>query len=508
MSTGTSATQTSATNGVMMQYFHWYNRAEDNLWQRVAAEAPALAAAGITALWLPPAYKACNCNVEPSRQWDDVGYSTYDWFDLGEFEQKGARRTRYGTKAEYLAAIDAAHRAGLQVYADVVFNHKNGGDTTEPVPATAYQAHNRRRPVQPGAPTETITAYTRFDFPGRQGTYSPMTWTWQHFDAVNYNHDRPGESPPPVYLFAGKSFEQMVSLEHGNYDFLLGCDLDMGHPEVRAELNHWGRWIVEHTGIDGFRLDAVKHIPTWFFKDWLAHVRAHTAKPLFCVGEYWENNTATLHHYITQTGGSMALFDVRLHYNFHTASQMGGAFDMRRLLDHTLMAEQPALACTIVENHDSQPLQALESPVEAWFKPLAYAVILLRQEGYPCLFYADYYGATYQDKGQTIHLPRHQWILDRLLAARRDFAYGPQIDYLDHWDLIGWTRLGDAQHPRALAVLLSDGPGGRKWMNVARPSAVFIDITGHIDAPVYTNDQGWGEFCCEGGSVSVWVQDP
>jgi alpha-amylase len=37
-------------------------------------------------------------------------------------------------------------------------------------------------------------------------------------------------------------------------------------------------------------------------------------------------------------------------------------------------------AVTVVENHDTQPLQALEAPIEPWFKPLAYALILLRQK--------------------------------------------------------------------------------------------------------------------------------
>ena len=40
-----------------MQYFHWYDSPSDNLWQKVAAEAPNLHDAGFTALWLPPAYK-------------------------------------------------------------------------------------------------------------------------------------------------------------------------------------------------------------------------------------------------------------------------------------------------------------------------------------------------------------------------------------------------------------------------------------------------------------------
>src|SRR5215207_1498424 len=66
----------SAQNGAMMQYFHWYNTQGDNLWLKVADQADELAAAGITALWLPPAYKGTSG--------DDVGYGAYDLYDLGE----------------------------------------------------------------------------------------------------------------------------------------------------------------------------------------------------------------------------------------------------------------------------------------------------------------------------------------------------------------------------------------------------------------------------------------
>jgi alpha-amylase len=167
---------------------------------------------------------------------------------------------------------------------------------------------------------------------------------------------------------------------------------------------------------------------------------------------------------------------------------------------------------TFVENHDSQPLQALESVVEPWFKPLAYALILLRREGYPCVFYADYYGAEYEDYGRDgnryrIVMPSHRWLIDKFLHARRRYAYGPQIDYLDHWNRVGWVRLGDDQHPKAMAVLMSDGNEGSKWMEVGRANATFFDLTEHVKDKVVTNEAGWGEFRCNGGSVSVWIQE-
>jgi alpha-amylase len=58
-----------------------------------------------------------------------------------------------------------------------------------------------------------------------------------------------------------------------------------------------------------------------------------------------------------------------------------------------------------------------------------------------------------------------------------------------------------------MAVLMSDGQDGTKWMDVGRANARFVDLTEHVKEHVTTNDAGWGEFRCNGGSVSVWVQE-
>lgn len=486
----------SAQNGVMMQYFHWYNTQGDNLWLKVADQADELAAAGVTALWLPPAYKGTSG--------DDVGYGAYDLYDLGEFNQKGSVRTKYGTKAQYLAAIQAAHANGIAVYGDVVFNHKGGADTTEWVTATRVQTADRN---QEYGGDFSIQAWTAFDFPGRGNTHSSFKWRWHHFDGVDWAQNL--QESGKIYKFrgTGKAWDWEVEPEFGNYDYLMYADLDMQHPDVVNELKSWGVWYANTTGVDGFRLDAVKHVKFDFWNTWLDHVRTATGKPLFTVGELWSYDVQRLHNWLTKTGGRASLFDAPLHLNFHHASTGGGNYDMRNLLSNTLMAQQPAKAVTLVENHDTQPLQALESPVQDWFKPLAYAFILLREEGFPSIFYPDYYGATYTDRGITINLASHKVILDKLLDARKNFAYGPQYNYLDHVNLIGWTRLGNAQHPRALAVILSDGPGGSKWMEVGKANARFFDHTGNRSDVVTTNEWGWGEFPVGGGSVSVWVQE-
>jgi alpha-amylase len=490
----------AATNGVMMQFFHWYTPADGSLWNEAASRARELADAGFTALWLPPAYKGSGGGA-------DVGYGVYDMYDLGEFDQKGSVRTKYGTKEQYLAAVGALQKAGLQVYADTVLNHRMGADAAEIVRATPYPQDDRLRAK--GAPRE-IEAYTRFSFPGRQGAHSQFEWRARHFDAVDYDHRNPGEKGT-VYLLEGKQFDDQVALENGNFSYLMGADLDFQDRQVRDEVTAWGKWYLDTTGVDGFRLDAVKHISAWFFPQWLDEMERHAGRDLFVVAEYWTPEVSALHWYLDRLGGRITAFGVPLHYHFHYASRAGGNYDMRRLLDGTLMQQRGLETVTFVDNHDSQPLQALESVVEPWFKPLAYALLLLRREGYPCVFAADYYGAEYEDLGRDgnrhrIDMPSHRWLIDKFLDARRHCAWGPQVDYLDHWNRVGWVRLGDGEHPKAMAVLMSDGQEGTKWMEVGRANARFIDVTGHQREPVTTNEAGWGEFRCNGGSVSVWVQ--
>lgn len=471
-----------ATNGTLLQYFYWDYPADGTLWNELSRNAANLAAAGFTALWLPPPCKGREGSA-------DVGYGIYDLWDLGEFDQKGAVRTKYGSRAELEAAIAAAHAANLQIYIDVILNHKAGADTTEAVTATPVSQDNRNIEI---GPSREIDAWTSFTFPGRGDTYSNFKWHWSHFDAVDYNQRT---SEREIFRLRDKTFQTPVDPERGNFDYLMFADLDMGSDEVRRELRTWGEWVVRTLNVDGLRLDAVKHIRFSFFNEWLDAVRgAFPDRNLFVVGEYFSGNLSTLNWFLDQTGRRMSLFDFPLYFNLRAASEGGGNFDMRNLLSGTLLSQSPAQAVTFIDNHDT----FRERSIQDWFKPLAYALILLREGGQPCVFYPDYYGAPGRQS--------HRQMLDRLLQVRRDHAYGQQNDYFDHPDVVGWTRLGDADHPRAIGVVFSDGPGGSKRMNVNRPNRTFADATGNVGGTITSGNDGWGEFRCNGGSVSVWVE--
>lgn len=160
-------------NGVMMQFFHWYVPSDGSLWNELSEKSDELAKAGITSVWLPPAYKGSGGS-------NDVGYSVYDRYDLGEFDQKGSVRTKYGTRNEYVSAIKTAKASGIAVYADVVLNHMMGADKQEEFRATPYDPEDRTQAI---GEEEPIKTWTHFTFPGRDDKYSDMEWHWWHFNA-------------------------------------------------------------------------------------------------------------------------------------------------------------------------------------------------------------------------------------------------------------------------------------------------------------------------------------
>ena len=478
------------TNETLMQYFEWYIKPEENLWNKLAMEAPKLAEIGINEVWLPPAYKAENGE-------NDTGYGVYDLYDLGEFDQKGSIRTKYGTKEEYLNAINVLHQNGIKVLADIVLNHKLGADDTEEVIAVENSAEDRN---QITAEPHTIKAWTVFNFPGRNNKYSDFKWNWTCFKGVDWDEITKKSS---VYKFYGKSWDNDVDHERGNFDYLMGADVDFDNVKVVRELTSWGKWYFSLTGVDGFRIDAAKHISAAFYKEWFKELRQASGKELSSIGEYWSTNVDLLLNYLNLTQNTMKLFDVPLHYNFYKAANDLSNFDMSKIFENTLVSKMPKQAITFVDNHDTEVGQALDSWVPEWFKPIAYSLILLRKQGVPCIFYGDYYGV--QEKA----LPAINNLLDKLMYCRKNLLYGKQTDYFDNFNIIGWTVSGDEEHLNSgFAVILTDGPGGNKIMNVGKnlANSVLYDITGNISEPVYIDSEGNGIFYVNGGSVSIWVK--
>lgn len=110
-------------NVTCFQGFEWYVPPDHKHWRRLQKALPDLRRIGIDNIWLPPGCKGSS--------WDSNGYDIYDLYDLGEFEQKGTRSTKWGSKQELHGLMESARANGVGIYWDTVLNHKTAADYTE-----------------------------------------------------------------------------------------------------------------------------------------------------------------------------------------------------------------------------------------------------------------------------------------------------------------------------------------------------------------------------------------
>ena len=361
------------------------------------------------------------------------------------------------------------------------------------------------RTVPKKSANREIEGWTHFTFDGRQKAYNDFEWHWYHFNGTDFDAKR---NKNGIYLIQGDNkgwaHNDLVDNENGNFDYLMYANLDYKHPEVIENIYEWADWFVETTGVQGFRMDAIKHIDSFFMRNFIRDVKEKQGQDFYVFGEFWNAKEEDNNTYLEKTENRFDLVDVRLHNNLYDASLEGAEYDLTTIFDHSLVKNHPEHAVTFVDNHDTQRGQALESTVEEWFKPSAYALILLRKDGLPCLFYGDYYGIDGEFAQESF-----KDVLDTLLYARKDLAYGEQTDYFDDPNCIGWTRSGN-EDGTPLAVTISNDAANNKSMEIGSDWAgqTFYDILGNCSDTVIIDEDGWGDFPVSEKSVSVWtIQD-
>jgi len=522
-------------NKTILQGFEWYlpvnlpqltqdasnvglNDRLSTHWTHLTLLLPELKAMGATSLWIPPACKATN----PM----DNGYGIYDLYDLGEFDTKGSIATKWGTKHELQMLCRAAQQLDIGIIFDAVLNHRAAADGSEEVKVVRVDSRNRT--IELDKNPLTIEAWTRFDYSARNGKYSQLNYNKQHFNGIDWDsrtrqksiyrivEPRPDGTKREWAQDVGKS-------ENDNYDYLMFANIDYSNNEVQEDVKKWGRWLLDELpGVRGIRLDAIKHYSARFQREFIDHLKQNLdadASKFFFVGEYWLRNSPGLSNHINKTfAGQLHMFDVRLMYNFHNISR-GKICDLRQVFSGSLVELQPRLTVTFVTNHDTQESQSLAAPVDTWFVPHAYALILLRQDGHPCVFWGDVFGTS----GPQPRLPACGGRLVRLVKARQLFAYGAQDDHFSSTisaarsllmpratSCIAWQRQWKhlTHGSISLVVLVSiSWSWKKKRVRVPRDCAgqIFTDIMGFCWSCVQIGKDGFGEFVVGPRSISVWT---
>ncbi len=440
---------------VMMQAFHWdcprVDGAEHGWWRRVSERIPALASAGFNCLWLPPAHKAGNIGG-PS-----MGYDPYDYYDLGEFDQKGAVPTWFGTRDELRGLIVTAHTHGLKVLADMVVNHCNGADGQEVNPITGQERWTLFQP--------------------RSGKF-PRGWECFH--------------PNSYERWDEGVFGEMPDLSHHN-------------PYVYWEILKLARWLVEEIGFDGFRYDFVKGYGAHTVRaiQEYRYVRDGKLVQPYGVAEHWSAAQA-IEQWADVTNFSaqnpVDAFDFPLREMLKGLCDRYG-FSLRDLVSaDTLLRRQARTAVTFVENHD---LREGDKPI-VHDKLLAYSFIL-SHEGYPCVFWKDWYNYDLAQEGTPYGIAA-------LVASHGRYAGGgTQILALDD-DLYVMERSGYGQQPGLVYALNNRGDrwyGARvacRWPNTTlRPVAWWSAADRSRPEDKITDEDGVAEFWAPPRGYVVYV---
>ena len=281
-------------------YLQWFETEWDDIERRV----PDFFLAGYDATWIPPVSKS---------SFHSPGYDPFDRFDLGQppllsFSSSRARTT-YGTEATFRAMVDELHQAGAEIYIDAIFNH-NGGRTqsdaflaqggypglyipreipprdkqptddwgdfhngiasgyyqSENPGGTRYHLHNGDLVALVDIAQESTNSFIRHPVADGNPLNIPGGTIWNKPDANNARFYPDQILTPENFVNPGTS-RNPGAQPFTRYPYNINAPLN-GDPiadNATGLLMRWAQWMVEVQGIDGFRLDAHKHIPSWFW---------------------------------------------------------------------------------------------------------------------------------------------------------------------------------------------------------------------------------------------------
>lgn len=122
----------AADNTTLFQGFEWYLPSDGLHYQRLKRDLQKLKQLGVDQVWLPP---GCKAGWQGSN-----GYDIYDAYDLGEFDQKGSQRTKFGDKQDLLELAKFAQSIGVKLCWDAILNHRSAADYTERCQAVKVNA--------------------------------------------------------------------------------------------------------------------------------------------------------------------------------------------------------------------------------------------------------------------------------------------------------------------------------------------------------------------------------
>ena len=245
---------------------------------------------GTTSIWLTPSFKNKAVQLEDGPS---AGYHGYWVTDFTQIDP------HLGTNAELAALVDEAHARGMKVYFDIITNHTADVIGYEEGARTAYvpkDAPPSATLPQGGAyRTASGTPFDDRDYAGTD-TFPPLSPT------VSFPYTpvlEPGEENlkvpawlNDVTLYHNRGNTTFVDEDSYYGDFFGLDDLFTEHPRVvDGMIDIYKTWIGD-LGIDGFRIDTMKHVNDEFWQKFgpevLAYAKSQGKSEFFMFGEVFD----------------------------------------------------------------------------------------------------------------------------------------------------------------------------------------------------------------------------
>ena len=248
---------------------------------------------GTTAIWLTPSFKNKAVQLEDGPS---AGYHGYWITDFTQIDP------HLGTNADLRALVEAAHRRGMKVYFDIITNHTADVIDYREGKRPAYvskdespyrDASGRVFDDRDYAGTNRFPAldpdvsfpFTPFNPPGSENLKVPA---W--LNDVTLYHNRGNTT------FVG---------ENSLYGDFFGLDdLFTEHPRVVRGLTDVYKTWIRDFGVDGFRIDTMKHVNDEFWQafapDVLEYARRQGKREFFMFGEVFDTTRPFTSHFTTR----------------------------------------------------------------------------------------------------------------------------------------------------------------------------------------------------------------
>ena len=397
-------------------------------------------------VWMPPPQKGMNAAYS-------AGYDPYDYYDLGRYNQGGAIETRYGSEEELKRCVSVISSKGIECIADMVLNHMRIGA----IDSASERSGNCKIHEEQDAGANGNGGY--------------------NVDPVNY----PFQSDHGFGLYTNTQVE-------GSY-FVAHCaDVNELNSSMRNGLKKWTGWLESTVGFRGCRLDFTQGMQPFFFSEFMS---AAPMNGQFAVMEYWTDGaqaSAREHEtWIHLVDRRACSFDMPLREKLERLCNSDGDFNLEDLSSGALIHVESDRAVTFVESHDTiRPFAEGGYCGVRQDKNLAYAFILF-SEGYPCVFYQDYFGQPYADKtSETGWRGREKELrpfIDEMIDIRQRYA-GGSTTYLS------------TENTEDLFVAKRNGTSIKDGCILALNDHIELTLTNTVDV-------GWPE-----GAVLVDALDP